>query len=252
MARRFTSTDKYKNKFFRTLPGPYKLFWDYLYHDCDHAGVWIVNFPIAQMYLGDDMLVDEDVALKLFNTKKQRIFPISDGEKWFILPFIKNQYGELDRGNRVHASVIRILKENKITSFKSLLRPLKDSTMIIPDESIKPSPLDIIFEYWNRQKIVTHRAFTTQMKGKINAKLKDYTVDEIIETISNYSSILKDGKFFFEYKWTLIDFFQRGFDKFFNEETARANYRINKKRGPRSEPVNPSFKKAKVEMKPKE
>jgi len=198
------------------------------------------------------MLVDEDVALKLFNTKKQRIFPISDGEKWFILPFIKNQYGELDRGNRVHASVIRILKENKITSFKSLLRPLKDSTMIIPDESIKPSPLDIIFEYWNRQKIVTHRAFTTQMKGKINAKLKDYTVEEICETIENYSAILRDKKFFFEYKWTLIDFFQRGFDKFFNEETARANYRINKKRGPRSEPVNPSFKKAKVEMKPKE
>jgi len=251
MAKRFTSTDKYKNKFFRTLPGPYKLFWDYLYHDCDHAGVWIVNFEIAQMYLGSDMLVDEEIALKLFNYKKQRILTINDGEKWVILPFIKIQYGILNPANRVHSSVLKTLKMYNIGSFETL--PLTEEHINAKENEKKDnSPFTIIFEYWNNANIVTHRCFTNQMKSKINAKLNDYSVEEICDTIENYSAILRDNRYFFKYKWTLIDFFQRGFDKFFNKETACANYIISKKLSPKSQPVNPSFKKAKVEMKPKE
>ena len=251
MAKRFTSTDKYKNKFFRNLPGPYKLFWDYLYHDCDHAGVWIVNFEIAQMYLGSDMLVEEDIALKLFNTKKKRILITNDGEKWVILPFIKIQYGTLNPANRVHASVLKTLEIYDIDSFEKL--PLTEEHIKAKsEEKIDNSPFTIIFECWNNANIVTHRCFTVQMRGKINAKLKDYSVEEICNTIENYSAILKNNKYFFKYKWTLIDFFQRGFDKFFDKETACANYIINKKLSPKSQPVNPSFKKAKVEMKPEE
>ena len=251
MAKRFTSTDKYKNKFFRTLPGPYKLLWDYLYHDCDHAGVWIVDFVVAQLRLGSDMPVEEDKALKLFNAKKKRIYEISDGDKWFILPFIENQYGTLNQANRVHASVIKTLAIYDIDAFDSI--PLsKEHIRAQEEEKVDNSPFTIIFDYWNNANIVTHRAFTTQMKGKINAKLKDYSVEEICNTIENYSTILKNNKYFFKYKWTLIDFFQRGFDKFFDKETACANYIINKKLGPKSQPVNPSFKKAKVEMKPSE
>lgn len=253
MAKRFTSTDKYKNKFFRNLPGPYKLFWDYLYHDCNHAGIWIVNFEIAQIYIGKDMLIEEYAALELFNADKERIFPISDGDKWFILPFIENQYGKLNPDNRVHSSVIKTLEGYDIDVFESIPSSAKN---IDPEEEArkkrKNSPFKVIFDYWNSCEIVIHRAFTTQMKGKINAKLKDYSPEEICNTIKNYASIVKDKKYFFEYKWTLVDFFSRGFDKFFDENTARANYRINKKKGPKREPVNPSSKKAKVEMKPKE
>ena len=123
MSKRMTSTDKYKKPFFRGLKGEYKLFWDYLYHDCNHAGIWIVDFDIAQVYLGNDMIVNKADALKYFNADKIRIIEINNGKEWFILPFIKYQYGELHENNRVHNSVIAILKEKKV--FKTLTRPLK-------------------------------------------------------------------------------------------------------------------------------
>jgi hypothetical protein len=126
MSKRFTDTNKYKKPFIRGLQGPYKLFWDYLYHDCDHAGIWIVDFTIAQIYLGSDMPVDRAEAFKLFNNGEVRIVEFSKGAKWFIVPFISFQYGKLSDNNRVHQSVILVLQENDLLKhIKPLTRPLQ-------------------------------------------------------------------------------------------------------------------------------
>ena len=76
MAKRFTDTNKYKKPFIRGLQGAYKLFWDYLYHDCDHAGIWIVDFEIAQTYLVNTIqlvpaLIDLLEQENFFNNLKQ-------------------------------------------------------------------------------------------------------------------------------------------------------------------------------------
>src|SRR3990167_1621269 len=92
MAKRLTDTEKYRKKFFRNLPGAYKLFWDFLYHECNHAGIWHVDFDVAQIYLGRDMPVSEETALRLFNEGEERVTVISKGSKWFIRPFIEFQY----------------------------------------------------------------------------------------------------------------------------------------------------------------
>jgi hypothetical protein len=111
MAKRFTDTNKYKKPFIRGLLGPYKLLWDYLYHECDHAGIWIVDFEIAQIYLGKDMLINKRDALKYFNSDEEKIIEINDGKKWFIPSFIEFQYGTLIESNRATLSVINILKK---------------------------------------------------------------------------------------------------------------------------------------------
>lgn len=113
MAKRFTDTDKYKKSFMRSLPGAYKLFWDYLYHDCNHAGIWHVDFEIAQIYLGQDMLVNQETALRLFNEIEVRVVVLTNGKKWFIKPFIEFQYKAsleaLNPANKVHASILATL-----------------------------------------------------------------------------------------------------------------------------------------------
>jgi hypothetical protein len=114
MAKRFTDTNKYKKPFIRGLQGAYKLLWDYLYHDCDHAGIWIVDFEIAQLYIGNDMPVNKADALKFFNAEEKRIIEIDGGKKWFIKPFIEFQYGILDEANRVHNSVIKELQRHNV------------------------------------------------------------------------------------------------------------------------------------------
>ncbi len=116
MAKRFTDTNKYKKPFIRGLQGGYKVLWDYLYHDCDHAGIWIVDFEIAQIYVGADLPINKADALKYFNESEERIIEIDHGTKWFIPSFISFQYGELKESNRAHNSVINILKNKGLIS----------------------------------------------------------------------------------------------------------------------------------------
>lgn len=124
MAKRFTDTNKYKKPFIRGLQGAYKLFWDYLYHDCDHAGIWIVDFEIAQLYLGSDMQVNKSDALKYFNSDEKRIIEFDGGKKWFLPSFISFQYGELSEKNRAHLSVINILIKYNLYKNKPVKSPL--------------------------------------------------------------------------------------------------------------------------------
>lgn len=125
MAKRFTDTDKYKKPFIRGLHGAYKLLWDYLYHDCNHAGIWIVDFDIAQIYLGADMQVNKKDALEYFNKNEERVIEF-EKNKWFIPSFIDFQYGELNPKNRAHNSVINILTKNNLINDKGLIRGLQD------------------------------------------------------------------------------------------------------------------------------
>lgn len=146
MGKRYTDTDKYKKPFFRALPPNYKLLWDYLYHTCDHAGVWIVDFPIASAYIGAE--VKEKEALNLFNEDEKRVHVFSKGKKWLLLQFNEFQYGVLNPRNNVHKSVIKILLQhkvlNEITDAKYTLKelekkqlPEKPKKIKIPEEHIE-------------------------------------------------------------------------------------------------------------------
>jgi len=124
MAKRFTDTNKYKKPFIRSLTAGYKLFWDFLYHDCDHAGIWIVDFGIAKTYVGEDVVITRDLALKYFNTDEQRIVEIDHGKKWFIPSFIEFQYGHLSEKNKAHINVISILKKYMLIDSNLNIKPL--------------------------------------------------------------------------------------------------------------------------------
>jgi hypothetical protein len=110
MSKRFTDTEKYRNGFIRALPGAYKLLWDYIVSECDHAGIWYVDFEIAQICVGMDMPVGKDKALRLFNEGEERILELENGEKWFIIPFITFQYGNLSETNPAHKGILSKLR----------------------------------------------------------------------------------------------------------------------------------------------
>lgn len=134
MAKRFVDTEKYKKPFLRGLQGPYKVLWDYICLDCNHAGIWIVDFEIAQIYIGKDLQINAADALQFFNQGQVRIIEICKGKKWFIPSFIDFQYGQLNPENRAHKSVIDILSRyNLLCDGKALVRPLqgcKDMDMV--------------------------------------------------------------------------------------------------------------------------
>jgi hypothetical protein len=81
-----------------------------------------------------------------------------------------------------------------------------------------------IFEHWNSKDIIKHRSLNDRTKGSINAKLKDYTSEEICQAIDNYAAIVHDDRYYFTYRWTLQEFLQRGFETFLTWEVAHQNY----------------------------
>lgn len=105
MPKRFTDTEKWKKPFIRSLEGPYKLLWFYILDDCDHAGIWQVDMEVACIRIGEDVTLDR--AIELFDGRAILI----DSGKLFVPDFIDFQYGQLNPANRLHASVISILKK---------------------------------------------------------------------------------------------------------------------------------------------
>ena len=187
MSKRFTDTNKYKKPFIRGLQGAYKLLWDYLYHDCDHAGIWIVDFPIAQIYIGEDMPVNKQDALEYFNNGEIRIVEINGGSKWFIPSFIDFQYGKLSSNNRAHNAVIIILsKYNLLKNDMVLISPLQGG-------KDKDKELDMELEK-DKEKFV---AEVLQFKTPSNA-------DHIRNFVSYWTELNKDRtkmKFQLERTW---------------------------------------------------
>lgn len=123
MAKRFSDTDKWKKPFIRSLEAPYKLLWFYILDDCDHAGIWHVDFDVAQIRIG--LNINATGAINAFGDK---IKVLDNGNKWFISDFIEFQYGtELNPKNKVHASAIEILKKNSVYEFKGLGSPLDEA-----------------------------------------------------------------------------------------------------------------------------
>lgn len=83
-----------------------------------------------------------------------------------------------------------------------------------------------IFDYWNSKNIVVHRSLTDKAKRSINGRIKEgYKPEEIIQSIDNYEFILTSKDYFWNYKWTLQDFLQRGFEKFRDLKIAKQNYK---------------------------
>lgn len=118
MSKRFTDTEKWKKRFFRGLQAPYKLVWLYLLDECNHAGVWDVEFDVLKIRTG--IGCNEEEILRVF---KGKITPFDKKEKWFLEDFIEFQYGKLNPENRAHKSVIDLLAKYKS---KGLTRGLQD------------------------------------------------------------------------------------------------------------------------------
>lgn len=103
MAKRFTSTEIWKEDWFLDMPNEYKLFWFYLLSSCNHAGLFKIN--LKSFCALNQVKVDSEKALEYFNKGKKRIRQIN-GSVWLVEDFFLFQYGQnFNPNNRVHESI---------------------------------------------------------------------------------------------------------------------------------------------------
>jgi len=117
MAKRYSDTERFAKDFYKGLPAPYKLLWEYVCANCDYAGFWSVEEAVAQYRIGDDAMISLEKALALYNADSCRVLTLKGGSLWFLTGFIEFQYGKLNIAknasggyNKVHRLVNEKLK----------------------------------------------------------------------------------------------------------------------------------------------
>ena len=83
-----------------------------------------------------------------------------------------------------------------------------------------------IFNYWNSKDIIKHKELTKERQQTIDKALKKYSEEDIMKYIDRYSTVIKDTTYFFDYKWTLVDFLNRkdGISAFTDEGSKWVSY----------------------------
>ena len=157
MAKRFVDTNIWKKVWFRTLSMEYKLFWFYLLDTCDHAGLWEIDFELAEFLM--KIKLDPVECEKIFD---EQILKISDS-KWFVRDFCFFQYGQLKGNNKPHISVINLLKRNNLLNFVDI------SDNLLPNSE----------NYKKKLKILQRDNFTCGYCG-IEQKADKLELDHII------------------------------------------------------------------------
>jgi len=133
MAKRFTDSDKWKKLWFRKLSNDNKVFWMYLLDQCDHAGIWEVDFDLAAYFCSG---INEKEIRDIF---KKQYFEFDSGKRWFIKDFISFQYNELNPNANAHKSVIARLNKFNLLKFVenglSLNDPLNKGYLRVKDKA---------------------------------------------------------------------------------------------------------------------
>lgn len=133
MAKRFLDSGIFRKPLVRAMKAPYKALYIYLLCECDHAGVWDAEIDVASMRLG--IKIDPDKALEELGGAA---VSIDGGSKWWVVDFCRDQYGDLNPSNRVHASVLARLEalgiDPKEAPCKPLASPLQGAKDIDKDK----------------------------------------------------------------------------------------------------------------------
>ncbi len=128
----------------------------------------------------------------------------------------------------------KIILSKKITNvIKNDNKPL--SFLSTTKDNIDRYIYNLLFCFWNEQKIIVHRKPNRDIKTALKKALKDYEIEDIIDAFFNYSAVVKSKKHYFSHKWTLKDFINRGLPKFVNEADPLNNFLDDKFKDENSE-----------------
>lgn len=204
MGKRFTCTEKWKKVWFRKLSPIHKCFWTYLCDNCNHAGVWEVDFEAAEWFIGKEL----DLKQLKADFSKQYV-EIAKGKKWFVRDFVEFQYGTLNPDNRAHLSVINILKkEGAYKGLTSSLEGRKDKDMDKDkvkekDKDKEATPLQEIVNFYFSIKDYTDKDWIKQNYARYTKVAKRLLV---LADSKGVCEAITKGKAYFEGKkldWTL-------------------------------------------------
>lgn len=99
----YYSLDRYKDEWYRKLTPRFKVAWDYIYADCDCAGIWVVDLDVMNLRLGEKFKVED-----FFTQFGQNFVEIEPG-KCLLVSFFREQYRETKETYNAKIKAIKTL-----------------------------------------------------------------------------------------------------------------------------------------------
>lgn len=111
---------------------------------------------------------------------------------------------------------------------------LKKDELKKDNDIVVNTPIQNLFNHYLSKNIINHNNFTGSMKTAVNGRLKDYTYEQLVEAIDNYSVIYHSNDYWFNTKYGFADLMRdKDIRKFINDADPLKNFATNdiKKRG---------------------
>ena len=192
MPKRFTSTEKWDDPWYRKLTPKEKCFWDFLYCTVDNAGVWKIDWDLASFKIGD--MIDAQI-LESLNKDKKRVQIVNDNYL-VIFGFVGYQVGDINSDKLTNLQKNSIFLINKYVTEKGF-----DKDYFIPTRSV-PVP------------------YGSRYKGKGKGKHKDTTVKYNNKKVKNSNKITNTNKILSIYN-EILGFFNETLKKAYELTEAR-------------------------------
>lgn len=192
MAKRFIDTSYYKSPFVRGLKGSLKGLYLFIICDCDGAGIWVADFEIASMYIGEKVTKDE---FEQHFVKQKKAIDLKNG-KYFFPDFLEHQYPKgLSNHNPAQKNFIAELQKYSLISTD--LKPLWSTyegtnVMVMETVEVMVEEKETVKKPKIQKVEIIKEVFLTDEE---NQKAKDFFLtmyENAIETLSNYK--LSSGK----------------------------------------------------------
>lgn len=179
MAKRFIDTELFNDSWFMELPPESKLFYIYLFTNCDNAGIIDLNVRLAEFQTGIKELGNSLVTVfKQFGEKRIKHL----GESYYFMPkFISYQYPKgLNINVKPQKSVIEKLSMFGLTDqiFQTVSKELERSYVTPQEKDIykdKDKDKDISIRSENSEKINFDSVFNSQWMESVYRLVADKT-----------------------------------------------------------------------------
>jgi hypothetical protein len=87
-----------------------------------------------------------------------------------------------------------------------------------------------IYNHYLSKNVINHKKLTNEIKNEVRARLKDYSVDELIKAIDNYSLVFFSNLHYFDHKYPLVDLMrEKSISKFLDEADPINNFKDKNK-----------------------
>ena len=126
MVKRFTDTEKFKDKWYRSLTPKQKCIWEYMLATCDIAGFFEIDYENMSFHIGANVTRDDFEKFKdkvQFLTKELLFIPN------FVLFQQKiNSLNELNPKNKCHKGIIDVLNKHRSRGYFDFDLKIKKSS----------------------------------------------------------------------------------------------------------------------------